>query len=49
MEQADSPRELAAKLGVDLPICAMVHEVSTGGTSVTEAIRYLLNRPLKEE
>ena len=49
VKTAEAVTRLGAKLGVDLPICAMVNEVSTGGTSVAEAITYLLNRPLKEE
>ncbi|GGG79460.1 glycerol-3-phosphate dehydrogenase [NAD(P)+] [Salipiger pallidus] len=49
VKTAEAVTRLGAKLGVDLPICAMVNEVSTGDTSVAEAITYLLNRPLKEE
>ena len=40
---------LAATLGLDLPICNMVAEVSAGGVSIAEAITYLLTRSLKEE
>ncbi len=49
VKTAEAVTRLAAKLGIELPICAMVHEVGGGGTSVSEAITYLLNRPLKEE
>lgn len=49
VKTAEAVRRLAERLEIDLPICAMVHEVGTRDTSVAEAIRYLLNRPLKEE
>ncbi|MBU2959667.1 NAD(P)-dependent glycerol-3-phosphate dehydrogenase [Citreicella sp. C3M06] len=39
---------LAGRLGLDLPICAAVAEVSNGA-SVAEIITQLLNRSLKEE
>ena len=40
---------LTETLGLDLPICKMVAEVSARGVSIAEAITYLLNRSLKEE
>ena len=49
VKTAEAVRRLAERLEIDLPICAMVHEVGARDTSVAEAIRYLLNRPLKEE
>ncbi|MBY6004017.1 NAD(P)-dependent glycerol-3-phosphate dehydrogenase [Salipiger bermudensis] len=49
VKTAEAVTRLAAKLEIELPICAMVQEVSQGGTSIAEAITYLLNRPLKEE
>jgi len=49
VKTAEAVTKLATTTGVDMPICQMVHEISGGGTSVAEAIQYLLNRPLKEE
>lgn len=40
---------LAEKLGLDMPIAAMVAKLSQGGASVEHAAEYLMTRPLKEE
>lgn len=40
---------LAREHGVDMPICAAVHDLVTGIHDVDEAIRSLLLRPLKDE
>lgn len=41
--------ELARRAGVEMPICAAVAGVLEGGSSVAEAIRALLARPLRSE
>lgn len=41
--------KLAKEKGIDMPIVAMLEEILTTDCSVTEAIVYLLRRPLKEE
>lgn len=41
--------EIATAEGLDMPICTTVADLSSGAYSVTEAIKTLLNRPLKEE
>ncbi|WP_282170559.1 NAD(P)H-dependent glycerol-3-phosphate dehydrogenase [Ruegeria atlantica] len=41
--------EIATAEGLDMPISTTVADLSSGAYSVTEAIRALLNRPLKEE
>ncbi|WP_019960716.1 NAD(P)H-dependent glycerol-3-phosphate dehydrogenase [Woodsholea maritima] len=41
--------ELAAKHGVDMPICQGVHHILSGGAGVEEMITALLSRPLTEE
>ena len=46
---AEAVTRLAEQIGLDMPICQMVHHLSTGTVSVTDAIRTLLSRPLKEE
>ncbi|MGX9352408.1 NAD(P)H-dependent glycerol-3-phosphate dehydrogenase [Shimia sp. W99] len=46
---AEAVARLAQQIGLDMPICQMVHQLSTGTVSVTDAIRTLLSRPLKEE
>lgn len=40
---------LAARLGEDMPIAAMVARLAEGGVSVENAITALMTRPLKEE
>jgi glycerol-3-phosphate dehydrogenase (NAD(P)+) len=49
VKTAEAVTRLAADLGLDMPICKTVHDISGGEYSVAEAIQYLLNRPLKEE
>ena len=49
VKTAEAVTRLAADLGLDMPICKTVHDISGGVYSVAEAIQYLLNRPLKEE
>ena len=49
VKTSEAVTKLAARTGIEMPICQMVHEISGGGISVAEAIQYLLNRPLKEE
>ncbi|WP_374467800.1 NAD(P)H-dependent glycerol-3-phosphate dehydrogenase [Phenylobacterium sp.] len=46
---APAVRQLAAKLGVDVPICEAVAAILAGETGVDAAIRGLLSRPLREE
>lgn len=46
---APAVRDLAAKLGVEMPICQAVAEILAGGVGVDEAILGLLSRPLKTE
>lgn len=46
---APAVRELAARLGVDVPISNAVAAILAGEVSVDEAIVGLLSRPLKEE
>lgn len=41
--------ELAARVGVEVPICAAVHAILSGGAEVDPVIAALLARPLKEE
>ncbi|MEL6466351.1 MAG: NAD(P)H-dependent glycerol-3-phosphate dehydrogenase [Pseudomonadota bacterium] len=42
-------RIVAAKHGLDLPICATIAELLDGNVDVAEAMRQLMARPLKEE
>ena len=49
VKTAEAVTRLAESLGLDLPICRAVAEVSGGAVSVDSAIARLLNRPLKEE
>lgn len=49
VKTAEAVTRLATRLGLDLPICRSVAEVSRGTVSVGDAITQLLNRPLKEE
>ncbi|HTA88210.1 MAG TPA: glycerol-3-phosphate dehydrogenase, partial [Polyangiaceae bacterium] len=46
---ADSAYHLAARLGVDLPICSEVYRVLFEDKPVSEAVRAVLSRPLKRE
>ncbi len=46
---APAVRQLAAKLGVDAPICEAVAAILAGEAEVDDAIRGLLSRPLREE
>jgi len=46
---APAVRQLAAKLGVDVPICTAVAAILAGEVSVEDAIRSLLSRPIREE
>jgi glycerol-3-phosphate dehydrogenase (NAD(P)+) len=46
---APAVRQLAAKLGVDVPICEAVAAILAGEAEVDDAIRGLLSRPLREE
>lgn len=49
VESAPAARELAARLGVDAPICEAVAAVLAGEVGVEAAIEGLLSRPLKAE
>jgi glycerol-3-phosphate dehydrogenase (NAD(P)+) len=46
---APAVRQLAAKLGVDVPICEATAAILAGEIGVDEAIQGLLARPLREE
>ena len=46
---APAVRQLAAKLGVDVPICGAVAAILAGEADVDAAIAGLLSRPLREE
>jgi glycerol-3-phosphate dehydrogenase (NAD(P)+) len=46
---APAVRQLAARLGVDTPICEAVAAILAGEAGVDEAIARLLSRPLREE
>lgn len=46
---AKSVTALAAKLGVDMPICQAVYAVIYGGVEVDAAMKALLTRPIKAE
>ena len=46
---APAVRQLAARLGVDMPICQAVAAILAGEARVDEAIRDLLSRPIREE
>jgi glycerol-3-phosphate dehydrogenase (NAD(P)+) len=48
-ESAPAVRDLAARLGVELPICEAVAAVLAGQTTVDIVIENLLSRPLKSE
>jgi glycerol-3-phosphate dehydrogenase (NAD(P)+) len=49
VESAPAARELAARLGVEAPICEAVAAVLAGEVDVEAAIEGLLARPLKAE
>ena len=40
---------LAKQCNIEMPICAAVHAVITGRISAQQAVKILLDRPLKEE
>lgn len=46
---ARAVKRLAGKLGLDMPICTVVADLTTGETDVPTALNALLSRPLKEE
>lgn len=46
---ARAVNELAADIGLDLPIAAAVHGIASGETSVAQVLQTLLSRPLKTE
>lgn len=48
-ESAPAVRELAAKMGVDMPICLAVAALLGGETTVEALINNLLSRPLRAE
>ena len=48
-ENARSVRALAARLGVEMPICEAVADLLDGELALDEAIQGLLSRPLKQE
>ena len=48
-ESAPAVRELAARLGVEIPICEAVAAVLAGETTVDQVIEGLQSRPLKSE
>ncbi len=49
VETAPAIVELGKRLGVDLPICNVVHGMIDGRLSAREAVDLLLNRPMKGE
>lgn len=46
---ASAVRQLAQHLDIDLPICTVVSDLTSGQTNVMAALNTLLSRPLKEE
>lgn len=46
---ARAVRKLAQELEIDMPICAVVADLTEGKTDVATALNTLLSRPLKEE
>ena len=48
-ESAPAVRELAARLGVEMPIAEVTAALLAGETTVDGAIEALLSRPLKAE
>jgi glycerol-3-phosphate dehydrogenase (NAD(P)+) len=49
VESAPAVRDLAAQLGVEIPICEAVAAILAGETNVDEAMRALMTRPIKAE
>jgi glycerol-3-phosphate dehydrogenase (NAD(P)+) len=49
VESAPAVRQLAARLGVDMPICEATAAILAGEVGVDDAVRGLLSRPLREE
>ncbi|THD61831.1 NAD(P)H-dependent glycerol-3-phosphate dehydrogenase [Phenylobacterium sp.] len=49
VDSAPAVRRLAAKLGVDVPICEATAAILAAEVGVDDAIRGLLSRPLREE
>ncbi len=49
VESAPAVRDLAARLGVEIPICEAVASILAGETNVDEAMHALMTRPLKSE
>ena len=48
-QSAPAVRDLAAKLGVEMPICAELADLLAGDTTVDVVIEDLLSRPLRTE
>lgn len=46
---AEAVVTLAAKLGVDMPICAAIDQVLNHGAAIDDMLRSLLERPLRDE
>ena len=46
---AQAATRLAREKGVDMPIAAMVARLVAGETTLGEAVRELMSRPLKQE
>jgi glycerol-3-phosphate dehydrogenase (NAD(P)+) len=46
---AVSVTDLAAKLGIEMPICSAVRSIVADGVEITDALQALLGRPLKAE
>jgi glycerol-3-phosphate dehydrogenase (NAD(P)+) len=49
VESAPAVRQLAARLGVEIPICEAVAAVLADEITVDRAVEGLLTRPLKSE
>ena len=49
VDSAPAVVELAARVGVEVPICAAVHAILSGAAEVDPVIAALLSRPLREE
>jgi glycerol-3-phosphate dehydrogenase (NAD(P)+) len=49
VESAPAVRQLAARLGVNMPICEATAAILAGEVGVDDAVRGLLSRPLREE
>ena len=46
---AEAALIMAEEAAIELPICAAVHAILSGATSIDEAVAALMNRPLKTE